>query len=92
MKKNVGTRIPVFTEHESGLVKGSFDFLGVNHYTATRIKDNPSSLKMDIRDFNADIAVQMIGTMFNLVELVFCILRTFSLFDNIFDFIGWKIS
>lgn len=61
MKKNVGTRIPVFTEHESELVKGSFDFLGVNHYTATRIKDNPSSLKMDIRDFNADVAVQMIG-------------------------------
>mmetsp|Transcript_21880 Transcript_21880/g.21058 ORF Transcript_21880/g.21058 Transcript_21880/m.21058 type:complete len:91 (+) Transcript_21880:383-655(+) len=27
-------RLPTFTEEESALVKGSFDFLGLNHYTS----------------------------------------------------------
>lgn len=33
MKKIVGSRLPVFSKSESEYLKGSFDFLGVNHYT-----------------------------------------------------------
>lgn len=34
MKRIVGSRLPVFTEEESALVKGSSDFVGVIHYLA----------------------------------------------------------
>ncbi|KAL3505316.1 hypothetical protein ACH5RR_035157, partial [Cinchona calisaya] len=56
IKKNAGTRLPVLTSPESKLVKGSFDFIGLNHYATFYIKDNPSSLKMETRDVNADMA------------------------------------
>lgn len=32
MRKLVGDRLPEFNETESELVKGSFDFLGLNYY------------------------------------------------------------
>ncbi|XP_058227514.1 beta-glucosidase 11-like isoform X2 [Rhododendron vialii] len=61
VRKNAGTRIPAFTNLESQQVKGSFDFLGLNHYATLYIKDNPNKLNLDIRDFNADMAVDMIS-------------------------------
>ncbi|KAK9281125.1 hypothetical protein L1049_004018 [Liquidambar formosana] len=60
MKENAGSRIPAFTSDESKQVKGSFDFLGVNHYYSSYIKDNSSSLKMDQRDYGGDMAVEQI--------------------------------
>lgn len=33
-----GNRLPVFTEEEKKMVKGSFDFIGVNHYTSAYVK------------------------------------------------------
>ncbi|WOH01590.1 hypothetical protein DCAR_0520974 [Daucus carota subsp. sativus] len=57
MKKNAGTRIPTFTKIESREVKGSFDFLGVNHYATAQVKDMSISLQMDSRDLLADMAV-----------------------------------
>lgn len=35
MRSIVGKRLPKFTEEESKLVKGSFDFVGLNYYTTT---------------------------------------------------------
>ncbi|KAI9181140.1 hypothetical protein LWI28_011876 [Acer negundo] len=55
-KKNVGSRLPIFSNRESKLVKGSFDFLGIVHYFTIYIKDNSGSLKQKLRDFNADMA------------------------------------
>ncbi|GAB4829875.1 glycosyl hydrolase 1 [Ancistrocladus abbreviatus] len=63
MKRTAGNRIPSFTEGESNLVKGSFDFIGLNHYFTFYIKDNPSSLKMELRDYIADIAVRLIPNL-----------------------------
>lgn len=60
MKKNAGTRIPTFTKLESRLVKGSFDFLGVNHYSTIQVEDMSTSLQMDVRDLTADMAVNLI--------------------------------
>ncbi|XP_062083937.1 beta-glucosidase 12-like [Humulus lupulus] len=34
MRELVGNRLPKFTKEETKLVKGSFDFLGLNYYTA----------------------------------------------------------
>ncbi|KAL5766730.1 hypothetical protein ACOSP7_017347 [Xanthoceras sorbifolium] len=34
MKTLVGDRLPKFTKEESNMLKGSFDFIGINYYTA----------------------------------------------------------
>ncbi|KAJ7972962.1 putative Beta-glucosidase [Quillaja saponaria] len=59
MKKNVGSRIPSFTNLESKQVKGSFDFLGVIYYLNVNVKDNPESLKMKQRDPQTDVAAKI---------------------------------
>jgi len=38
MRKQLGSRLPEFTEKEVSLVKGSNDFYGMNHYCANYIK------------------------------------------------------
>nr|GEY26583.1 beta-glucosidase 11-like isoform X1 [Tanacetum cinerariifolium] len=45
LKKNAGNRIPTFTNFESELIKGSFDFFGINHYDKFYIKLVPYWLK-----------------------------------------------
>lgn len=60
VKKNAGARIPAFTKNECKQVKGSFDFIGINHYLVVHIKDNPEKLKTDQRNFAADVGVDMI--------------------------------
>ncbi|XP_022866442.1 beta-glucosidase-like [Olea europaea var. sylvestris] len=51
MINNVGYRLPRFTEEQSQMVKGSYDFLGVNYYTAryvtNRTKSAPPSYTND---------------------------------------------
>ncbi|CAN1844574.1 Beta-glucosidase 11 [Linum perenne] len=42
MTELVGSRLPNFTTEESHLLKGSFDFLGVNYYTSYYAKHNPN--------------------------------------------------
>lgn len=59
MKENVGSRIPNFTNQESESIKGSFDFLGVNYYGSLSVKDKSSSLNLETRDFNADMAIEL---------------------------------
>nr|XP_025633765.1 beta-glucosidase 11-like isoform X2 [Arachis hypogaea] len=60
MKKNVGSRLPIFTQSESNLVKGSIDFLGINFYFSFYVKDNPRSLYIKERDYAADVAAEFI--------------------------------
>ena len=59
MKTNVGSRLPAFTEDESEQVKGAIDFVGVINYMALYVKDNSSSLKQSLHDFNIDMAVEL---------------------------------
>ncbi|KAL3520598.1 hypothetical protein ACH5RR_018747 [Cinchona calisaya] len=58
IKKNGGARILVLTLHESKLVKGSFAYRAESLSTFY-IKDKPNSLKIDIRDIIADMAVSL---------------------------------
>ncbi|MCL7044798.1 hypothetical protein MKW94_030751 [Papaver nudicaule] len=44
VKRIVGDRLPVFTKQESVDVKGSFDFIGVNHYVTAYVMDNSTAL------------------------------------------------
>ncbi|XP_016169371.2 hydroxyisourate hydrolase isoform X1 [Arachis ipaensis] len=62
MKKIAGERIPTFTDRESKLVKGSYDFIGLIHYTNINITDNSLVLESNLRDFSADMAVLMNGS------------------------------
>ncbi|KAH7838985.1 hypothetical protein Vadar_033404 [Vaccinium darrowii] len=43
MRKYVGSRLPEFSKIESEKLKGSYDFLGVNYYTAEYVSDAANS-------------------------------------------------
>jgi beta-glucosidase len=60
MKKNAEGRIPLFTKLESNLVKGSFDFIGLNHYSTLKVEDRSSSLEKKTRDYVADMGAHVI--------------------------------
>ncbi|CAE6049361.1 unnamed protein product [Arabidopsis arenosa] len=49
MKKNAGNRLPSFTKEQSEMVKNSFDFIGINYYTARfvahQLHSDPSRLR-----------------------------------------------
>ncbi|XLV01034.1 hypothetical protein S245_015371, partial [Arachis hypogaea] len=62
MKKIAGERIPTFTDRESKLVKGSYGFIGLIHYTNINITYNSLVLESNLRDFSADMAVLMHGS------------------------------
>lgn len=67
MKTIVGSRLPAFTEDESEQVKDAFDFFGVINYMALYVKDNSSSLKQNLHDFNTDMAVGLTGKLYDTV-------------------------
>ncbi|XVF03227.1 hypothetical protein REPUB_Repub04eG0243300 [Reevesia pubescens] len=48
MRSRVGSRLPNFTESESALLKGSFDFIGINHYTTYYARKNATNSVLDL--------------------------------------------
>ncbi|XP_021775385.1 putative beta-glucosidase 5 [Chenopodium quinoa] len=58
VKKNAGNRLPAFTKNQSKLVKGSFDFIGVNFYNV--VSNKHTNLKPEPRDYIADMAAEWI--------------------------------
>nr|APR63783.1 hydroxyisourate hydrolase family protein [Populus tomentosa] len=44
MRNRVGDRLPKFTKNDAALVKGSLDFVGINHYTTFYARSNDSLL------------------------------------------------
>ncbi|KAK2966688.1 hypothetical protein RJ640_007975 [Escallonia rubra] len=44
MRSRVGSRLPRFSEAESALLKGTLDFVGVNHYTTWYAWDNATNI------------------------------------------------
>ncbi|KAG9443790.1 hypothetical protein H6P81_015130 [Aristolochia fimbriata] len=56
MKKNIGSRLPSFTDFQSKQLNGSFDFIGLNHYLSFYAQDNSNDPQPEVlRDFNLDI-------------------------------------
>ena len=54
-------RLPTFTEEEVTLIKGSYDYIGLNHYTTSYIKHNPNiggnwsaDIKADMLKINSE--------------------------------------
>ncbi|KAF0925446.1 hypothetical protein E2562_016665 [Oryza meyeriana var. granulata] len=60
MKKIVGSRLPSFTKAQSEDVKGSLDFIGMNHYYSLYVNDRP--LGKGTRDYIADMSVYYRGS------------------------------
>ncbi|GAU47537.1 hypothetical protein TSUD_94420, partial [Trifolium subterraneum] len=44
MRSRVGNRLPKFTPSEAALVKGSLDFVGINHYTTFYARNSTTNL------------------------------------------------
>ncbi|XP_059065630.1 beta-glucosidase 22 isoform X1 [Cryptomeria japonica] len=53
-KKNVGSRLPNFTKEQSKKLKGSFDFVGLNHYGTSYVSDSSSQWIAVERDYMRD--------------------------------------
>uniref|UniRef100_A0ACD5USF2 Uncharacterized protein n=1 Tax=Avena sativa TaxID=4498 RepID=A0ACD5USF2_AVESA len=54
MRTLVGSRLPQFTKEQSKMVKGSFDFIGINYYTANYADNLPPSNGLNI-SYNTDV-------------------------------------
>lgn len=61
MRRIVGKRLPKFTEGESKLVKGSFDFLAVNYYTTNYADAAPPPNAFQL-SYTADRQVNLTST------------------------------
>ncbi|KAH9323676.1 hypothetical protein KI387_018315, partial [Taxus chinensis] len=58
MRKMVGSRLPKFSKKQSKLVKGSLDFVGINHYTTLYARNDRSRIrKRLLNDACSDSAV-----------------------------------
>lgn len=53
MRSLVGVRLPKFTQKQSDMLKGSYDFLGVNYYTA-RYVDQSTSYSYENQSYTTD--------------------------------------
>lgn len=51
MRKTVTNRLPKFTPKQSEMVKGSFDFLGLNYYTAKYAQNDASQNNINVSSF-----------------------------------------
>lgn len=58
MRQLVGDRLPVFSNDQSKLLRGSFDFVGINHYTTIYTRNDRLQIrKRLLNDAYADSAV-----------------------------------
>ncbi|KAK3142309.1 hypothetical protein QOZ80_4BG0344900 [Eleusine coracana subsp. coracana] len=60
MRTLVGNRLPQFTMEQSELVKGSFDFIGLNYYTANYADNLPPSNGLN-NSYNTDSRANLTG-------------------------------
>jgi beta-glucosidase len=60
MRVLVGNRLPWFTKGQSKLVKGSFDFIGLNYYTTNYADKLPSSNDLN-NSYNTDSRANLTG-------------------------------
>ncbi|CAL5031498.1 unnamed protein product [Urochloa decumbens] len=60
MRVLVGNRLPQFTEEQSGLVKGAFDFIGLNYYTTNYAYNLPPPNGLHVT-YNTDARANLTG-------------------------------
>ncbi|KAK2981659.1 hypothetical protein RJ640_027114 [Escallonia rubra] len=67
MKEYVGSRLPKFTKLQSEMLRGSFDFLGLNYYTANYVSHGLTSDK-GLLSYNTDPQVTYASKLKRLLE------------------------
>ncbi|XP_039113844.1 beta-glucosidase 31-like isoform X1 [Dioscorea cayenensis subsp. rotundata] len=60
MKEIAGSRLPSFTAEESKMLRGSFDYIGLNHYNVFYVKAYPQALDSKRRDYVRDTSVKLL--------------------------------
>ncbi|KAK4486160.1 hypothetical protein RD792_008828 [Penstemon davidsonii] len=60
MRTLAGSRLPNFTKEEADMVKGSYDFLGLNYYSGMYAKDNPINSSNNL-SFTTDSGAKTTG-------------------------------
>ncbi|CAD6260548.1 unnamed protein product [Miscanthus lutarioriparius] len=60
MRRLVGNRLPQFTSEQSELVKGAFDFIGLNYYTANYASNLPPSNGLNL-SYSTDSQANLTG-------------------------------
>jgi beta-glucosidase len=77
MRSLVKNRLPKFTKEQSKLVKGSFDFIGLNYYTANyaAYAPQPNGLKASyLTDASANLSSKYkFNTQSHAYEFLICI-------------------
>ncbi|KAM2960933.1 hypothetical protein FF1_030566 [Malus domestica] len=66
MRSIVGKRLPKFTKEQSKLLNGSFDFLGINYYTARYTSSAPNNNSLPasyVTDSRADLTTELNGVL-----------------------------
>jgi beta-glucosidase len=65
MKRQLGKRLPQFTKEQSLLLRGSVDYIGLNHYTSAFVSANKSSIipKTDLDGHTVTSRVDINGTL-----------------------------
>jgi beta-glucosidase len=58
IRKQIGDRLPIFTDEEASLVKGSNDYYGMNHYCANYIKHKATPPAPDDITGNLDLLME----------------------------------
>jgi beta-glucosidase/6-phospho-beta-glucosidase/beta-galactosidase len=61
MKKALGNRLPKFTMEQCELLKGSYDFIGINYYASYYSINNPASNSL-LKSYNTDSKANITGT------------------------------
>lgn len=61
MRRLVGARLPEFTTEQKELLKGSFDFIGLNYYTSNYAKAAPAPNKLEKPSYGTDNRVNQTG-------------------------------
>lgn len=62
MKHLVGPRLPKFTEEQTKLVNGSFDFIGLNYYTTNYVESLPVLNQMN-KSYSTDGCTRQTGNL-----------------------------
>ena len=60
MRALVGNRLPQFTKEQSELVKGAFDFIGLNYYTTNYVDNLPQSNGLNV-SYSTDARANLTG-------------------------------
>jgi hypothetical protein len=77
MEKIVGSRLPNFTYEQSAMVKGSADYIGINHYTTYYASHYVNDTEKSYRN---DWNVKLSCTFLLLMENIYRSLRKCSFF------------